>query len=102
MQTAKMQYTATSFAEPLERVFEDVLRPTHDVDVSHLDESRYYLEKVSYRTSTADVIEQSLYRPAIRAVRWWGERSRVAQNGSVHRYLAYGLVALVILFVVIA
>ncbi len=102
LQTAKMQYTATSFAEPIERVFEDVLRPTHDVDVSHLDESRYYLEKVSYRRSSADVIEQSLYRPAIRAVRWWGERSRVVQNGSVHRYLAYGLVALVILLVVTA
>jgi hydrogenase-4 component B len=102
LQTAKMQYTATSFAEPLERVFDDVLRPTHDVTVSHLDESRYYLEKVSYRTSTADVIEQNLYRPAIRVVRWWGERARVVQNGSVHRYLAYGLVSLVILLLVLA
>ena len=31
----RMEYTATSFAEPLMRVFDDVLRPEHDVDVTH-------------------------------------------------------------------
>ena len=39
--TARMQYTATSFAEPLQRVFDDVLRPDTDVEVTHLAESRY-------------------------------------------------------------
>ena len=34
-QTPRMQYTATSFAEPLQRVFDDVLRPDRDLDVSH-------------------------------------------------------------------
>ena len=33
--TARMEYTATSFAEPLQRVFDDVLRPDTDVDVTH-------------------------------------------------------------------
>ena len=42
LQTARMQYTATSFAEPLQRVFADVLRPDLDLDVSHLAESRYF------------------------------------------------------------
>ena len=35
LQTPRMQYTATSFAEPLQRVFDDVLRPDRDLDVSH-------------------------------------------------------------------
>src|SRR4029077_7366619 len=39
--TARMQYTATSFAEPLQRVFDDVLRPDTDIEVTHLAESRY-------------------------------------------------------------
>ena len=33
--TARMEYTATSFAEPLQRVFDDVLRPEQDIDVTH-------------------------------------------------------------------
>jgi hypothetical protein len=97
-----MQYTATSFAEPLQRVFDDVLRPDRDLDVTHPAESRYYAEKVTYRTSIGDVVERDLYRPAISAVEWWGRRARVLQNGSVHRYLAYGLVALVVILAVVA
>jgi len=102
LQTARMQYTATSFAEPLQRVFDDVIRPDHDLDVSHAAESRYYIERIAYRTTNEDVIERGVYRPMINAVRWWGERVRSLQNGSVHRYLAYGLVALVVILLVVA
>src|SRR5262249_43952423 len=37
--TARMQYTATSFAQPLQRVFDDVLAPETDVDVARHAES---------------------------------------------------------------
>jgi hydrogenase-4 component B len=70
--------------------------------VSHLSESRYYVEKVSYRTSVGDAVEHGVYRPVISAVNWWGRRARLLQNGSVHRYLAYGLVALVVILAVIS
>ena len=102
LQTARMQYTATSFAEPLQRVFDDVIRPSRDLDVSHLVESRYYIERIAYHTSNDDVIEHHFYRPFIAGVRWWGQRARWLQNGSVHRYLAFGFVALVIVLVVVA
>jgi formate hydrogenlyase subunit 3/multisubunit Na+/H+ antiporter MnhD subunit len=102
VQTARMQYTATSFAEPLQRVFDDVIRPSRDLDVTHFVESRYYIERIAYRTSNDDVIERQLYRPFIASVRWWGRRARWLQNGSVHRYLAYGFLALVIVLVVVA
>ncbi len=102
LQTPRMQYTATSFAEPLQRVFDDVIRPARDLDVSHAMESRYYIERISYRSTSDDIVEQNLYRPIIGAANWWGERARSLQNGSVHRYLAYGLVALVAILVVIA
>ena len=102
LQTARMQYTATSFAEPLQRVFDDVIRPSRDLDVSHLVESRYYIERIAYRTSNDDVIERQFYRPLIAGVQWWGQQARRLQNGSVHRYLGYGFVALVIVLVVVA
>jgi len=102
LQTARMQYTATSFAEPLQRVFDDVLRPDRDLDVSHLAESRYFEQAVTYRSRIDDAVERGAYRPLIAGVRRWGEVARRAQNGSVHRYLAYGFAALVILLVVLA
>jgi hydrogenase-4 component B len=101
LQTARMQYTATSFAEPLQRVFHDVLRPAHDLDVSHVAESRYFIESIAYRTAIDDAVERRAYRPVIGFVRWWGSRARLLQNGSVHRYLAYGLVTLVVILVVL-
>jgi hydrogenase-4 component B len=101
LQTARMEYTATSFGEPLTRVFEDVLRPSHDLDVSHVAESRYYVEAASFHTSFDDAFERGGYRPAASALRWWGTLARRIPNGSVHRYLAFGLVALIVVLVVI-
>ena len=101
-QTARMEYTATSFAEPLIRVFDDVLRPAHDLDVSHTAESRYYVESATFHTSLDDGFERRLYQPAASGLRWWGALARRIPNGSVHRYLAFGLVALVAVLVVVA
>jgi hydrogenase-4 component B len=102
VQTARMQYTATSFGEPLTRVFEDVLSPSHDLDVSHVAESRYYVEAATFHTSLNDGFERHLYRPAAGGLRWWGTIARRVPNGSVHRYLAFGLVALIVVLVVVA
>jgi NADH:ubiquinone oxidoreductase subunit 5 (subunit L)/multisubunit Na+/H+ antiporter MnhA subunit len=99
-QTARMEYTATSFAEPLQRVFDDVLHPELDVDVTHAAESRWYVGAVQYRTSVVDAVDQRFYGPLIRLARAWGERARALQNGSVHRYLGYGFVALLVVLVV--
>jgi len=100
VQTARMEYTATSFAEPLQRVFDDVLRPDHDVEVSHRAESRYYVEAVAYRTAVHDAVETYAYLPVVQAVGWWGRAARRLQSGSVHLYLAYALAALVVILVV--
>jgi hydrogenase-4 component B len=102
LQTARMQYTATSFAEPLQRVFDDVLRPDRDLDITHLAESRYFAQAITYRSRIDDAIERGAYRPLTILIRRWGDVARRAQNGSVHRYLCYGFAALVILLVVLA
>ena len=101
LQTARMEYTATSFGEPLTRVFEDVLSPSHDLDVSHAAESRYYVEAAAFHTSLDDAFERRVYRPAAGGLRWWGAVARRVPNGSVHRYLAFGLAALVVALVVV-
>jgi len=102
LQTAQMEYTATSFGEPLTRVFEDVLNPSHDLDVSHVAESRYYTEAAVIHTSLDDAFERRLYGPTASGIEWWGALTRRVPNGSVHRYLAFGLVALIVVLVVLA
>ena len=92
----RMQYTATSFAEPLQRVFDDVLRPDTDVEVTHFAESQYLIEKVTYQTRLADPVEQRLYPPVIRAVTTVAQWVRRAHTGSIHLYLTYGALGLLI------
>ncbi len=100
VQTARMEYTATSFAEPLQRVFDDVLHPEIDVDVDHHTESRHYVQAIRYRLHTRDAFEHRLYLPLLAAVRRWGDGARRVQNGSIHRYLTYSLGTLIVVLVV--
>ncbi len=102
LQTARMQYTATSFAEPLVRVFDDVLTPTHDLDVSHSAESRHYVESARFHTTTRDAFERHAYHPLAEGLTRWGALARRVPNGSVHRYLGFGLAALVVVLAVVA
>ncbi|WP_163507222.1 proton-conducting transporter membrane subunit [Fodinicola acaciae] len=100
--SARMEYTATSFAEPLQRVFDNVLRPEVDVDVTHHLESAYLVRAVEFRRRVPDRIEHRLYEPVIAAVRAWGRAGRRLATGSVHRYLGYGFYAVTGLLIVLA
>ncbi|HCT77439.1 MAG TPA: hydrogenase 4 subunit B [Micromonosporaceae bacterium] len=97
--TARMEYTATSYAEPLQRVFDDALAPERDVDVTHATESAYHLEAVRYQQRIPDRIENRLYRPLITLVEKVGQVARGLASGSMHRYLAYMLTALIVVLV---
>ena len=97
----RMEYTATSFAEPLTRVFDDVLRPEIDVDVTHHAESQYLVESVQYRQRVDDRLEAALYPPVMTAGAKAGGLLSRLQNGSVHRYLALGLGGLIAVLVVL-
>lgn len=96
----RMQYTATSFAEPLQRVFDDVLRPDTDLEVTHVAESQYLVQKVAYRARLTDAVETRLYDPVVRAVQLWAGWLRRAHSGSVHLYLTFGFVGLLVVLVV--
>lgn len=98
--TARMQYTATSFAEPLQRVFDDALRPDTDIVITHLDESRYMARAVTYRSQIVDPIEARAYPRVVAAVLTAARWMRRVHTGSVHLYLAYGGVGVLIMLVV--
>ncbi|WP_248961471.1 proton-conducting transporter transmembrane domain-containing protein [Sphaerisporangium perillae] len=98
----RMEYTATSFAEPLQRVFDDVLEPESDLDVTPTKESAYLVESVRFRARIPDRIERRLYDPVLAAAGALGRAATGLANGSVHRYLAYGFYALTAVLVALA
>ena len=98
----RMEYTATSFAEPLQRVFDDVVQPETDIDVTHHRESAYLVQAVAYRRRVPDRIERRLYAPVLAAVTRWGQAGRRLATGSVHRYLGYGFYTVCGLLILLA
>jgi formate hydrogenlyase subunit 3/multisubunit Na+/H+ antiporter MnhD subunit len=100
--SARMEYTATSFTEPLQRVFHGVLAPELDVAVSHHGQSRYLVSAVAYRRSVPDGVERRLYTPVLAAVDTWGRAARRLAPGSVHRYLGYGFYPVCALLIMLA
>ncbi len=98
----RMQYTATSYAEPLVRVFDDALQPSRDVRVTHVDEARYLVRQVEFRQQVSDVVSDRLYTPTARGMDRVGRFVARLQNGSIHRYLMFSFVALVVVLLVVA
>ncbi|OBJ71467.1 proton-conducting transporter membrane subunit [Mycobacterium sp. 1274756.6] len=98
--TPRMQYTATSFAQPLQQVFDDVLRPDTDIEVTPQLESRYHVERIAYRARLTDAFEERLYLPLLRALTALARAVRAAHTGSVHLYLAYGGIGVLIVVVI--
>jgi formate hydrogenlyase subunit 3/multisubunit Na+/H+ antiporter MnhD subunit len=97
----RMQYTATSYAEPLARIFDDSLRPERDVIVTHSSEARYLVERIQFRQRLSDVFETRLYLPVIAVTDRLTAGARRLQNGKIHYYLAYSFIALLVVLVVV-
>ena len=97
--SSRMQYTATSYAEPLTRVFADALAPTRDVTVTHVEESRHALQSMAYQQQLVDVVESRGYVRVVLLLDRVGDWGRTVQNGNIHRYLAFSFAALVVVLI---
>jgi formate hydrogenlyase subunit 3/multisubunit Na+/H+ antiporter MnhD subunit len=97
----RMEYTATSYAEPLVRVFGEALRPTRSLEVSHHAEDHVLENRVAFAQAVSDIVEDRWYAPAVVWLRFAGDQARRVQNGSIHRYLGFSFVALLLVLVVV-
>ncbi|MBI3996665.1 MAG: hypothetical protein HY352_03310 [Candidatus Omnitrophica bacterium] len=92
---ASMQYTAASFAQPLVRLFQSVLRTQ-----SHEQAPAGYFPASARLTShTPDVATAYLFLPLFAKVRRGLEGLRWLQQGRVQLYLLYIFITLVVLLV---
>jgi hydrogenase-4 component B len=95
-QTARMEYTASAFAEPLRRIFAELYRPTEDLSISVHPESRLFIQSITYTSEVVPWFEKALYDPLTRGVRACATQVRRLQAGSVHLYLLYVAAALLV------
>ena len=97
LQTARMEYTATAFANPFKRVFDFFYRPVTHLEIEHHPESRFFVRRIEYENPTRAIFEEWLYRPVLRSLRAGARHARRIQSGSANLYLAYILAALLLL-----
>ena len=98
-QTPRMEYTSTSFAEPLRRVFAELYRPTKEVTIDFHPDSKYFVQSIEYRADIRSWFEEFLYTPLLTAIQWVSLRVRRFQSGSLHGYVAYLFLALILMLV---
>lgn len=96
-QTSRMEYTATSFAEPLRRVFAELYRPTKELTVDFHPDSKYFVQSIEYKSEIMPLFERLLYDPFLRLMQSAARQVRRLQTGSLHLYLMYITVILIIL-----
>jgi hypothetical protein len=58
MQTARFEYTATSFANPFKRVFSALYRPVKDLAIEFHPESRFFVRTISYSNEARSIFDE--------------------------------------------
>ena len=97
VESAKIQYTSTSYAKNLKKIVEPVLSVYKEKDTI----SSVFPSSVTYKTSMGDRLEDSLVKRPVKGVRMFLHRLGFLQNGQTQLYLLYGFLFMVGVFVFI-
>jgi NADH:ubiquinone oxidoreductase subunit 5 (subunit L)/multisubunit Na+/H+ antiporter MnhA subunit len=93
--TARMQYTASSFAQPLTDLFRLFLRTRR----TGKEPEGLFPKEASLETHTPDVFRDGLFRPAFLGAAWLMTRLRWLQHGRLQLYVLYIVLTLLVLLV---
>ena len=96
----RMEYTATGFVQPIKRVFSTIYQPTVKLETEFLEESRYFTKRRRFEFHIEPVFQKYLYDPMVAFFTAMAERLRVVQAGSLHLYLAYIFITLIVLLLI--
>lgn len=96
---SRMQYSATGFSKPVRIVFRSIFKPQRELKV---EEGRppYFIGSARYTVSTQPVFEKYIYEPIVRRIYIFAKKARFAiQTGSIHKYLLYIFIAIILMFI---
>jgi len=94
--TAQNEYTATAFSKPLRMIFAALFRPRREIQAEY-EVSAYYPKSFHFESEIEPTFEAHVYGPLRTAVLSISSRMRRLQTGSIHLYLAYVFVTLILL-----
>jgi hydrogenase-4 component B len=91
--TARMQYTGSSYAASIL----DFFKPVAPLEEDHPPVRGLFPKATHYHSHVHDIIERHLNRMVVSPVLWLFDRLRWIQHGDIHLYIAYILLAIVVL-----
>ena len=94
--TAANEYTATAFSKPLRMIFAALFRPRREIQ-AEFDVSPYYPKAIHFESEIEPTFETHFYEPLWAGILALAARMRKIQTGSIHAYLAYIFVTLILL-----
>ncbi|RLL51155.1 hydrogenase 4 subunit B [Mariprofundus sp. EBB-1] len=96
---ARMQYNATSFSQPLRRIFAGIYRPEEDLNI---ERSRHKLlaDNVRYAVHIGDMAVQYLYQPIGKLTLYAAKLLQHEHQRGIHAYLAYTFITILFLLAV--
>ena len=93
--SARMQYTASSFAQPLTALFAPLLRTRRTLAAP----KGYFPRAASLSTTTPDAARVALFEPVFSGAGWVLARMRWLQQGRIQLYVLYIALTLLVLLV---
>jgi hydrogenase-4 component B len=94
--TAENEYTATAFSKPLRMIFAALFRPRREIQ-AEFEVSPYYPKAIRFESEIEPTFEKHVYDPLRHSVLAAASWMRRIQTGSIHAYLTYIFVTLVLL-----
>ena len=94
--TADNEYTATAFSKPLRMIFSALYRPRREIQAEY-EVSPYYPSAIRFESEIEPTFEKHIYGPLRERIMAAANRMRGIQAGSIHAYLAYIFITLVLL-----
>ncbi len=90
------EYTATAFSKPLRMIFSVLYQPRREIQAV-FDVSPYFPKAIHFESEIEPTFEKRLYVPLKDLLLWFATRMGAIQAGSIHAYLTYIFVTLVLL-----
>ncbi|MBE0523306.1 MAG: hydrogenase 4 subunit B [Methanosarcinales archaeon] len=96
--TARNEYTATAFSKPIRMWLGNIYRPHREIHTTYSN-SQFFKTSFKFESHIEQVFEQYLYDPLVEFILSISRRLKIIQIGSIHAYLAYIFVVLVLLLI---
>ncbi|HPT72622.1 MAG TPA: hypothetical protein PLE74_10120, partial [Candidatus Cloacimonadota bacterium] len=93
--TSRMQYTASSFAQPITNLFKSIL----GTEEKSRKVEGYFPRESEFESHTQDIFRRRMFEPFFKLVSKWVSPFRRIQHGNLHGYLLYIALTLIILLI---